>query len=127
MGTFGGERVCLKLDSAKAKPTDQTVRRFAKQLEAELGFQQVYYNPKESYEGRVWSKTVLSNSKDHPGWELLVDHTPQYFNLECRIRHSTSPDSSNTELAKRVTEIMQKLFPGAAPYDCTICRGIAAP
>lgn len=127
MGTLGGERVCLKLDTVTAKPTEQTVRRITKRLEAELRFQQVYYNPKETAWERVYSTTTLSNSASHPGWDLVINYRPQYFVLECRVKNSASPDASNVDLAKRVTEELQEMFPGSAPYDCTSCRGILGP
>ncbi len=127
MGTLGGERVCLKLNTVTAKPTEQTVRRIVKRLETELQFQQIYYNPKETFNDRVFSQTVLSNSKNDPGWDLVINYDPPYSILRCSITTSEYSDAGNVKLAKRVTQVLQEMFPGSAPYNCTAYRGLLGP
>lgn len=132
MGTIGGERVCLNLKSVTANPTEQTVRRIVKRLEKELQFQQVYYVSEELRLGAVVpkdvvSRTVLSNSKSYPGWDLDIIYFPDNFGLRCIVSTSIPSDSSNLILAQRVTEKLKEMFPGSAPWNCTSYRDFLGP
>ncbi len=132
MGTLGGERVCLNLNSVTTNPTEQTVRRIVKRLEKELQFQQVYYDSEElrlgsSVPNDLVSRTVLSNSKSYPRWDLVIIYFPDNFQLECIVTTSIPSDSSNVILAHRVTAELKEMFPGSAPRNCTPYRDFLGP